>query len=189
MVSDLTASQGDFDHVMQGMDDERWDDKTSMNKSRNAPLVSQRKRSSLLLQSALDIISENEESVFETLSEMLRSEDDDILFSPPRTLDRRWSSGSIQLVAASGADGDDDHERPRKKHELALAIPARLESSFDSSIEEIVSMAPASPDDEIENATSHHSPANNNSGGGESSPDLPIQVPQRRMSPPSIFNI
>ncbi|KAL3935704.1 MAG: hypothetical protein SGBAC_008832, partial [Bacillariaceae sp.] len=127
MVSDLTASQGDFDHVMQEADDKRWEDTTE--NSRNAPLISHRKRSSLLLctSTALSIISENQESVFEALPVLPGSEDlvEDV-FSP-RTVHRRWSSESLPQVRRD--------ENP-KKQEVGLSIPARVASAFDSSTDD-----------------------------------------------------
>ncbi|KAL3928907.1 MAG: hypothetical protein SGBAC_012442 [Bacillariaceae sp.] len=120
MVSDLTASQGDFDHVMQEADDERWEDKATIENSRNAPLVSHRKRSSLVLwvSSALDIISENEPGL---------PENEDLVgdvFSP-RTLHRRWSSDSLQQIVSG----------KKSKQEVALSMPER---SVDSSSEDPV---------------------------------------------------
>ncbi|KAL3940254.1 MAG: hypothetical protein SGBAC_005170 [Bacillariaceae sp.] len=156
MVSDLTASQGDFDHVMKEADDDRWEDKATTENSRNAPLISHRKRSSLLLctSSALDIISENQESVFEALPVLPGSEDlvEDVFC--PRTLDRRWISGSVNLVGSGNT----------ANQELCLSIPARLESSFDSSTEETsspssISHPPQSPAGTLTN----HSPTSRES--------------------------
>mmetsp|Transcript_45518 Transcript_45518/g.110250 ORF Transcript_45518/g.110250 Transcript_45518/m.110250 type:complete len:648 (-) Transcript_45518:28-1971(-) len=180
MVSDLTASQGDFDHVMQEEDDERWEDKQATTEtSRKAPLVSHRRRSSLLLctSSALDIISENQESVFEAVP-VLPGSDELVgdLFNPG-TVHRRWKSGSVQQVASS----DDDTP---KQEELSLSIPARLESSFDASIEEEV---PLSPSPNFENNQTPESPKSRTSTS--SSIDRPIQIPKRRMSPPPVWDI
>mmetsp|Transcript_45520 Transcript_45520/g.110255 ORF Transcript_45520/g.110255 Transcript_45520/m.110255 type:complete len:645 (-) Transcript_45520:28-1962(-) len=179
LVSDLTASQGDFDHVMQEEDDERWEDKAKSEKSRNAPLVSHRKRSSLqlLTSSGLDIISENQESIFEAVP-VLPGSDELVgdLFNPG-TVHRRWKSGSVQQVASS----DDDTP---KQEELSLSIPARLESSFDASIEEEV---PLSPSPNFENNQTPESPKSRTSTS--SSIDRPIQIPKRRMSPPPVWDI
>ena len=114
MISSLTASQGDFDHVENDVGDGRWEDKAMPQNSLKAPLASQRKRSSrlaLVTTSGLEIISEYEESIFEAVpvlgttstpgSEELVLPDSQVV--SPRSVDQRWKGGvqdrSNQLTA------------------------------------------------------------------------------------------
>ncbi|CAJ1930971.1 unnamed protein product [Cylindrotheca closterium] len=216
VVSDLTASRGDFDHVMQEEDDERWEDLATTTATNNnggssprttAPPMFSRARSSLLLctSSALDIISENQESIFEAVPVMPGSDDlveDDF---NPSSIHKRWSSGSVQLAPPS----TEDYTAFKKPQESALCMPARLASSFDSfmedsdsdySIEEeslpsISAPPPPRPGTTTMSSTSsttsnleksQRSCQSRASSSSSASIDTPMRLPQRRMSPPTI---
>jgi hypothetical protein len=164
-----TASQGDFDHVVDANNDGRWTDGIHQESPVSLPLVTPRFRSSVELgSSVLDVISEIEESSFEPIV----SKEESVLDNTPFFLSeevraseaaQRWSSTN----SSSGEGG--------LSAKLALAMPLRKEST-NGSEETVSSSPPSSAVDRMGHAAAPSKQL--------SSMDMPIAMPQRRMSPP-----
>jgi hypothetical protein len=185
MISSLTGSIGDFDHVLEeGEEDGRWEG--SKDEEKQAWIPVQRKsrfRSSLdSTGSSLGVISEMAESVFEpilTLS-MEQEERDSLSNETPDSPERipvivspgasenRWSSSSGRMQG--------DRETPKMSVSLELSMPRRLASGA-----EVISISDVSIDSPVRVPRRKKS-IDLLSAGSDFSIDSPVRVPRRKKS-------
>jgi hypothetical protein len=157
LMSSLTASQGDVDHVVDANNDGRWTAGIPQESSVSLPVLTPRFRSSAELRSSvLDVISEMEEPIV--------SKEESVLDNTPILLPeevraseaaRRWSSNTHSSSGDGGLLAN-----------LSLVMPLREECTHGS--EETLSR--------MGHATAPSKQL--------SSTDMAIAMPQRRMSPP-----
>jgi hypothetical protein len=128
-VSSLTASIGDFDHVIdEDEEDKRWKDldRQGLEPMRTAP----RFKSSLNdgIGSSLESISELSESVFESIETFPEIEEEEefssSLFLSPDQSEGRWSASGNRNVSVS----EKNHRIPVSS---SLNMPRRIDSDFD----------------------------------------------------------
>lgn len=162
MMSSLTASQGDFDHIIdESKDDGRWTADTQESKGFSLPVASPRFVSSIELRSSiLDVISELEECNFDTPSLL-----------PEQLLDSsdRWCIGS-------SASGDEIGPSNKCSSTTPLSLPLRAESNH----------GPEGRKDKKTATPTLSSCKALHQGTAENREDKPMAVPQRRMSPPPV---
>jgi hypothetical protein len=169
LMSSLTASQGDFDHVVDANHDGRWTDGIPQESPVSLPLVTPRFRSSVELgSSVLDVISEMEESSFEPIV----SKEESVLDNNPILLPEevRASEAAQRWSPTNSSSGEG-----KLSAKLELAMPLREESTCGSE-ETVSSSPPSSAVDRMGHAAAPSTQL--------SSMDMPIAMPQRRMSPP-----
>lgn len=172
MISSLTASLGDFDHILEeDEEDERWvdDNRKSWVPMGKAP----RFKSSLDdgIGSSLEVISELSESVFESIKTppgVIEDKSPAPLLSPDQS-ESRWSSSykeKKQSVAAS----------------TPLSIPRRVDS--DSELASDIDSPVSAPTRTLSPQSFSSPPPSLIGREGESKVDSPVTPPRRRLSPP-----
>lgn len=148
MVSSLTASRGDFDHVMaEDTEDTRWDDNEippSAAPSEVQRTPSSEFRSSLRAVSGLEAISEISVSLFEPIveQEVLDSCTDDDSLIGNEKFDNRWSSES--RLMEPGGDG----RQTRRASLESLCMPPRRITRSPELLEETASSTNTTSDDD-----------------------------------------
>jgi hypothetical protein len=171
MISSLTGSIGDFDHVLEeGKEDGRWESSKGEEKQAWIPVQrTSRFRSSLNSRgSSLGVISEMSESVFEPILAVSMEQEEHESFAIPGASESRWSSSSGRFHG--------DHETPKISESLELSMPRRL-----ASCAEDISISDVSTDSPVRVPIRKKS-LDSLSAGSDFSTDSPVRVPIRKKS-------
>jgi hypothetical protein len=206
MISSLTASTGDFDHVIEeDEEDMRWgkrNEPASSMPAKTTPRSLSNLRDNLI--SSLEIISETLESFFEPISSQAEKEPPHGPQTRPISRDhlseKRWCSSSSKRSADYKQKIDAPSRKP-SPHFSTLSsprMPQRICSDFEMADEPPPPKA-RSYDSPIRTPARKQSPHNITiSSPGSSglfsasfvnSIDTPISQPQRRLSPPPVHNM